>query len=78
MKNSGKIVVAHAAGVTLGALLGVLFAPDKGVETRSKLKKKGKKLKEDLQDSTNKLKDKLNHLKDEVVPSMNETFNDII
>ena len=39
--STGKIVVGVLAGVAVGALLGVLFAPDKGSETRKKISKGG-------------------------------------
>ncbi len=35
-KNTGKVI----AGIGLGVGLGILFAPEKGAETRKKLKKK--------------------------------------
>ena len=40
MSKSGKILVAVAAGIAAGAVLGILFAPGKGSETRKKLNKK--------------------------------------
>lgn len=46
--STGKILLGVLAGVAAGALLGVLFAPDKGSETRKKMTKKGKDYADDL------------------------------
>lgn len=40
-------------GVTVGAILGILYAPDKGTETRRKLSERGK----NLRDAWNSLSD---------------------
>lgn len=42
--TTGKIILAAVTGVVVGAALGILFAPDKGSETRSRLIKKTKGL----------------------------------
>lgn len=47
--NNGKAVIAVLAGVAAGAALGVLFAPDKGTDTREKIVDK----KDDIIDSFN-------------------------
>ncbi|TMI61779.1 MAG: YtxH domain-containing protein [Bacteroidetes bacterium] len=44
MKNTSKILIAMGAGLAIGGILGVLFAPDKGSETRKKISDTGKKL----------------------------------
>jgi gas vesicle protein len=36
-KKSGNTLLAFIAGAATGALLGILYAPDKGVNTREKL-----------------------------------------
>jgi gas vesicle protein len=46
--NSGKVFLGLLAGLAAGAVLGVLFAPDKGVETRKKISKKSKDLVDDV------------------------------
>ena len=38
MKSAEKVIISFAAGVGLGAILGVLFAPNKGTETRRRIK----------------------------------------
>jgi gas vesicle protein len=35
--ESGKITLGLLAGLATGAILGILFAPDKGTETRKKI-----------------------------------------
>ena len=42
--GTGKILVGVLAGVAAGALMGILFAPDRGSETRKKVVEKGKDL----------------------------------
>ncbi len=40
--KSGKKIWGILAASTIGALTGILFAPDKGVNTRKKIAEKGK------------------------------------
>ncbi len=57
--NSGKVIGALLIGAAIGGVLGVLFAPDKGSETRKKMMGKA-------DDLTGSLKDKFNKLMDDV------------
>ena len=39
--SSGKVMTGLVAGLAAGAIMGILFAPDKGTETRKKISQKG-------------------------------------
>jgi len=54
MKNSSKLFIA--AGLATGGVLATLFAPDKGSETRKKLKKQLGKLRGEVNDQCSKEK----------------------
>jgi gas vesicle protein len=58
--NNGKAILAVLAGVAAGAALGVLFAPDKGSDTRKKISRKG-------EDLANALSDKIDDRFDELL-----------
>ena len=53
--NKGNVVLGVLAGVAVGAILGVLFAPDKGSETRKKIAEKASEGAEDLKGKFNDL-----------------------
>ena len=72
MNTSGKILAAVAAGIAAGAVLGILFAPGKGSETRRKLNEEGKKFAEDLKDKFSKGKEKFKDMKEDLERTVRE------
>ena len=55
--NVGKLAAGILVAAAAGAILGVLFAPDKGSETRKKISKKGSDLKDMFKSKMNDLVD---------------------
>ncbi len=64
--SSGKVLLGALAGLATGALLGILFAPDKGTETRKKITKKGEDYVDEVKEKFNELLDDLTHKMDGV------------
>ncbi len=70
--SKGNVSLGLLAGVAAGALLGVLFAPDKGSVTRKKLAKKGEDYAEEL---TGKFNDFIDTLGEKFVDVKEEIEN---
>jgi gas vesicle protein len=75
--SSGKVLLGLLAGVAVGALLGVLFAPDKGWNTRKRISKKGEALADDLREKFDEFLDsisvKVDKVKEEVADISQKT-----
>jgi gas vesicle protein len=71
MNTNGKILAAVAAGIAAGAVLGILFAPDKGTETRKKINEQGKKMTDALRSKCQEGKEKINGIKENFEQVMN-------
>ena len=70
MNDNTKVVVALLAGLAAGAALGILFAPDKGTDTRDKLTESLTNLGDSIKETAASEIDKLVGLKDKVVENI--------
>ena len=64
--NSGKVLLSLLAGVAAGALLGILFAPEKGSVTRKKMSKKAEEYGDGLKEKFNEFVDGISEKFEEV------------
>jgi len=64
--ETGKVLLGLLAGVAAGALLGVLFAPDKGSRTRRKICREGGELTDDLKEKFDEFIDDISEKFDKV------------
>jgi len=70
MKDNGKVVAALLAGLAAGAALGILFAPDKGNETRDRLNDSLKDLGDALKERSAEQVEHFKELTDKVVATL--------
>jgi gas vesicle protein len=68
--DNGKVFLGVLGGVAAGALLGILFAPEKGAVTRRKIARTGEDYLEEIKDKFNEMlegaSDKFEAIKDKV------------
>jgi gas vesicle protein len=70
MSNNSKILLALLGGLAVGAAVGILFAPDKGSETR-------KKIKDSAEDLADKVKSKAKTMASDIKSEINKKVEDI-
>ena len=70
MNNNSKVLIGLLAGLAAGAALGLLFAPEKGTETRDRLSQSLKDLGDSIKDKAADEINALANLKDKVVSSV--------
>ena len=68
--NTEKLVLGTLAGLAAGAILGILMAPDKGSETR-------RKIREGSMDAVDSLKDKVDSMLEAVELKIETVKDDI-
>jgi gas vesicle protein len=66
MNSTGKVVAGVLAGAAVGAVFAMLFAPEKGTETRKKIVQKGTDWTDDLKETF-----------DEFLASVSEKFETV-
>ena len=64
MNKTAKMLLTIGGAVAMGAILGMLFAPEDGVETRKKIMKRSKKLIGSVNNSLEDGKESLEEIKE--------------
>ena len=70
-----KVILALLAGVAAGAALGILFAPEKGTDTRDKLSESLNSLTDTIKETAAAELEKLSGLKTKVVDNIKTKLN---
>lgn len=77
--NTGQTLLALLTGAAIGAGLGILYAPDKGSKTRTKLTKEAKKaqkqLNKQIKETSSTLSDKAQQARYSFEQKLNDTLS---
>ena len=77
MNNTTKILIAFAAGAVVGTAVGILFAPDKGSETRRKIGEQGRRIAGSMKDKLLAGKEKFDNLKEGIRQTIKQEIEEL-
>lgn len=77
MSDNTKVFAALLAGIAAGAALGILFAPEKGTDTRDKLNDALKNLGDAIKDRAAEEIENLSAFKDRIVENVKSQVSDM-
>jgi len=76
MSKTSNVILGFLSGAAIGLVAGILTAPDKGENTRAKIKDKVNNLADDfsdnVEDKINQLEEQINQLKKEAQGKIND------
>ena len=75
--DSAMPIVALLAGLAVGTVIGMLFAPERGADIRGKISDKAGDLAESVKDKVQSLKDKLRAETDKAVEVKDQVVEDV-
>lgn len=76
MNNSEGNVLSFIAGIAIGALIGVLVAPDKGENTRTRISEKSKDLKKDMENQGEVMKRRIEKATERAIERIDKIKNE--
>jgi len=77
MKTTGKILIGLAGIFAAGAVIGALYAPDKGERTRHRITRRGRRLIRLAGDTLEEGKDKVEAIRDQLKDSLEQIKYDV-
>jgi gas vesicle protein len=72
--TTGKAILSVVAGIATGAVLGILFAPDKGTNTRKKIVRKSEDLVDEVEETIERKYDEIEQKLENSVQRMFEKY----
>ena len=75
--NTGRVILSVIAGAAAGAALGLLYAPDKGENTRKLISQKGQDLKGNIKDKIDKTVERTKNRANEFIEKGSQKYHDV-
>ncbi len=77
MRNTGFFITGLLAGAVIGSTLALLYAPQKGIDTRNQVRDKLREMETELDQVRDRIKEKGGEIKDEMKKKMVDLENRI-